>query len=403
MSGKRSPEENGARRRRRRVPHGRMTGSHRQACRVVSGVSSPFGIGRICRSTGGAVVTVQTNVDEPAILPEPVSSRRDKHKLLGQWQDSSAGASQGQAQCGTGREESAPAAINPGSEERKMRGTATKSKDLAVQWEELTASDFPDAVKRSQGVCVLPIGVVEKHGPHLPLGTDTMIVRAAALGAAKREYVVVFPEYYFGQISEARHQPGCITIPPELLSPLLQGVCDSIARNGFRKILIVNGHGGNNEWLFFFCQTQLAQPRDFVLYYAIPEPDPELAPRIKRLRKTDWGGHADEEETSRLMALHPELVQLERAGQESGVPLKRLAALPALTAVSWYADHPHHFAGIVDASNVERGKLELESSIRGLVAVYQAVKKDTVARTLQDEFFARSAAPLKPAVVGGRR
>ena len=79
---------------------------------------------------------------------------------------------------------------------------------LSVQWQELTATDFPTAAKQAEGVCVLPIGVIEKHGPHLPLGTDVMAARAAAIRAAEREYAVVFPPYYFGQILEAQAPAG---------------------------------------------------------------------------------------------------------------------------------------------------------------------------------------------------
>src|SRR5713226_4503045 len=77
---------------------------------------------------------------------------------------------------------------------------------LSVHWEELTAADFRSAIQQSQGTCLLPFGILEKHGPHLPLGTDLLDVRYAALHAAEREYAVVFPEYYFGQIFEARHE-----------------------------------------------------------------------------------------------------------------------------------------------------------------------------------------------------
>jgi len=76
---------------------------------------------------------------------------------------------------------------------------------LSAHWEDLTADDFRSAIKQSQGTCLLPFGILEKHGPHLPLGTDLLDVRYAALHAAEQEYAVVFPEYYFGQIFEARH------------------------------------------------------------------------------------------------------------------------------------------------------------------------------------------------------
>ncbi|MGH9551210.1 MAG: creatininase family protein, partial [Terriglobales bacterium] len=71
---------------------------------------------------------------------------------------------------------------------------------LSVHWEELTAADFRSAIQQAQGTCLLPFGILEKHGPHLPLGTDLLDVRYAALHAAAEEYAVVFPEYYFGQI-----------------------------------------------------------------------------------------------------------------------------------------------------------------------------------------------------------
>lgn len=79
----------------------------------------------------------------------------------------------------------------------RVQAQAPASK-LSVHWEELTASDFREGVRRSQGVCLLPFGILEKHGPHLPLGTDLLDVRYAALHAAEQEYGVVFPEYYFG-------------------------------------------------------------------------------------------------------------------------------------------------------------------------------------------------------------
>src|SRR5215831_7452872 len=79
---------------------------------------------------------------------------------------------------------------------------------LSTKWEELTAADFEKAIQKAQNTCVLPFGILEKHGPHLPLGNDLINVRYVSVHAAEQEYAVVFPEYYFGQIFEARHEPG---------------------------------------------------------------------------------------------------------------------------------------------------------------------------------------------------
>jgi len=135
---------------------------------------------------------------------------------------------------------------------------------LSVHWEELTAADFLQGIHQSGGTCLLPFGILEKHGPHLPLGTDLLDVRHAALTAAKQEYAVVFPEYYFGQIFEAKHQPGTVAYSTHLQLELLQETTDEMARNGCKKIIIVNGHGGNESLLPFFAQSQLEKEHEYV-------------------------------------------------------------------------------------------------------------------------------------------
>src|SRR5271155_4561949 len=92
----------------------------------------------------------------------------------------------------------------------------------SVKWEELTSADFREAITQAQGTCLLPFGILEKPGPHLPLGTDLLDVRYAALHAAEQNYAVVFPEYYFGQIFEAKHEAGTIAYSRELQLALLQ-------------------------------------------------------------------------------------------------------------------------------------------------------------------------------------
>jgi creatinine amidohydrolase len=86
---------------------------------------------------------------------------------------------------------------------------------LPVKYEELTAVEFISAVDQSSATCLIPFGVLEKHGPHLPLGTDLIDVREVALRAAGTEYAIVFPQYYFGQIFEGKHQPGDHRLQPE--------------------------------------------------------------------------------------------------------------------------------------------------------------------------------------------
>src|SRR2546427_2625021 len=140
---------------------------------------------------------------------------------------------------------------------------------LAMKWEELTAADFRDAIQQSKGTCLLPFGILEKHGPHLPLGTDLLNVRHASLQAAQQEFAVVFPQYYFGQIFEAKHEPGTVAYSMDLQLKLLQETTDEMARNGCKKIVIVNGHGGNEHLLPLFSLTQPHPPRHHV--FSLPD------------------------------------------------------------------------------------------------------------------------------------
>jgi creatinine amidohydrolase len=268
--------------------------------------------------------------------------------------------------------------------------------DLPVRWEELTSPDFPKAVERSAGTAVVPLGVVEKHGPHLPLGTDLLDAREVALRAVKKEYSIVFPPYYFSQIFEARHQPGTLAYSDRLIWDVLQETVDEIARNGVKKIILVNGHGGNNSFLPFFCQSQLARRRDYAIYLFQPSGDPEADPRVKALRKTPVDMHAGEVETSTVLAHRPDIAHPERARDQSGADQARLEGLKdTYTAIWWYARFPNHYAGDGSPANAELGNLVLDHEADQLAAMIRAVKADTRVLELQNLFFDQAEKPLQ--------
>jgi creatinine amidohydrolase len=175
-------------------------------------------------------------------------------------------------------------------------------------------------------------------------------------------------------------------------------VCDEIGRNGFDKILLVNGHGGNTFWLQFFCQAQIAERRDYVVFYTDPSPrDADTIEQIEAMQKTDFGGHACESETSWMMALRPDLVQLGRAGNESGKrvgKLDRLKDQNLYSGISWYAAFPHHYAGDARPATPELGELFLRGMADSLADVLRALKRDRVALRLQREFCSRTDKPL---------
>jgi len=262
---------------------------------------------------------------------------------------------------------------------------------LSVHWEELTAADFRSAIEKSKGTCLLPFGILEKHGAHLPLGTDLLKVRYVVLRAAEQEYAIVFPEYYFGQIFEARHEPGTVAYSTHLQLELLQETTDEMARNGCKKVIIVNGHGGNELLLPFFAQTQLEKPHDYVVYIlGLVAPPPGGPPK-----KTAIDMHAGESETSKMLVARPDLVHMDRAASESGADQARLKLPDTLyTGIWWYARFPNHYSGDGSAATRERGQVEMNDWQGVIVDAIRAVKADQQSLQLQNEFFEKARHPL---------
>lgn len=258
-------------------------------------------------------------------------------------------------------------------------------------WYELTGDQFSDAVKNVQGVCLLPLSCIERHAHHLPLGTDMLIGRELCRRSVESEPAIIFPDFIFTQILEARHVTGTIAIQPELLTGLLENVCREIARNGLNKIIFVNAHGGNDYLIHYFAQTQLASPRPYVVYVPTLTLSGKEKSEVDALWESKVDGHAGEQETSAMLAIRPDLVRRDALrADEEGMPLGRLKELRALgvhTAIWWYADHPTHYRGDAALATAEKGERMLNAYARALAQVIRAVKADTETQRLQDEFF----------------
>jgi creatinine amidohydrolase len=272
-----------------------------------------------------------------------------------------------------------------------------------MRWEEMTGDRFVSAVEESEGVCIVPLSVVERHGHHLPLGTDTLIGRGIVERAAAIEPVVVFPDHIYTQIPEARHVPGTIAIDPDLMVQLLDNVCREIARNGLKKIVLVNAHGGNFGLVTLFNMLQLYRPRDYVVY--LVQPGMQLfrgGVELPWPMTTD--GHAGPGETSMILSQRPELVHMDQVPdfEVEGAARGRLTKLREAgveTGIWWYADYPTHYQGDARPATAETGERLFDLMAEAVVQAVRAVKADHEAKRLQDEFFAASLAPL----AGGTR
>ncbi len=266
---------------------------------------------------------------------------------------------------------------------------------LPFKMEELSSPQFSGAVELSGGVCIIPLGIIEKHGPHLPLGTDLFEAREIAFQAAAREYAVVFPPYFSGQIFEARHQPGTISYSNELMWKMLEESCGELSRNGLKKIILLNGHGGNTNFLQYFCQSQLAGQKDYIVVLFQPGED-DLDKEINLLKKAKLDMHAGEEETSMMYFIRPDLVNVNAIKEQSGGDQGRLKQLPfGYTGIWWFARYPNHFASDMAEPDKRLGELLISRDAGQLSALISFLKKDNTIEELQQEFNKKAEDPVR--------
>lgn len=270
---------------------------------------------------------------------------------------------------------------------------------LPVLWEELTAPEFAKAVEASGGVCVIPLGVIEKHGAHLPLGTDVYQARYISTKAAEKEYCIVFPYLFAGVISEAKHQPGTLSYSPELLYRIFDETCAEIARNGIRKIILYNIHGGNPDFLRYFCRTRLSQQHPYAVYLMEPSFDKEASAKIAAERKSPFDSHGGEIETSQMLVIRPDLLRMQAANAEPGDDLQRIDIPGLFTAIQWYARFPNHYAGDAKAASPDLGQYLLDYKIDRLADAIRCVKEDDKTPEMYRQFYEQAEIPLQTPVV----
>jgi len=261
-----------------------------------------------------------------------------------------------------------------------------------MRWENLTGKQFEEAVIATNGVCVVPFGILEKHGDHLPLGTDMMIASGVAEKAAGIEPVVLFPDYLFGQNSGVKHWPGSLAFSGETQLRMLKEICQEIRRNGFTKIIILNGHGGNNELIDFFLRTTLDEKKDYMVYgYWILNLNAEQQRHLAgQCEAPDREGHAGHLETAMIMHLRPKLVHMDRVKPGEWEPKGRgrwLREHGLSSGINWYAEFPNHISGDPLRATADYGKTYTDMLADNFVKAIRRVKADDALLRLQAEFF----------------
>jgi creatinine amidohydrolase len=228
----------------------------------------------------------------------------------------------------------------------------------SVMWKELTAEDLR-AKAAENAIVVLPVASMEQHGPHLPVGVDTFLCEAVCRGGAeiavKDVPVVVAPTLWCGMAEHHMAFGGTFTFDIPTYQAVLGSFLASIKRHGFRRVFIVNGHGGNIAALNAFL-PDFTRDTGLTLYattyFELSKDD--LA---QHLEDQKWVQHACEVESSMMMVVAPATVKHERLpeafGMLNGDPRK---AYPAARYNSFQDLTPSGVVGDARRANAQKGE-----------------------------------------------
>jgi creatinine amidohydrolase len=177
----------------------------------------------------------------------------------------------------------------------------------------LTWVDVREFLQRTDTV-IIPVGATEQHGPHLPLCTDSANIQAVAEMAARLERVFVAPTLVYGVSDNHMAFTGTITLRPRTLIDLILDIVRSLHRHGFRRLLLLNGHGGNNDAVGVAAQELRAALPDTVI--AVADLAAFIYDGYEPVSRIIY--HADEGETSHSLVVTPDLVRMDRALSDVG-------------------------------------------------------------------------------------
>jgi creatinine amidohydrolase len=254
-----------------------------------------------------------------------------------------------------------------------------------MRWIELTTTEFEAARERAGGVALIPVGSIETHGPHLPVGCDTLVIERVADLAAAEEPVVVLPVMAYTWSPQARRHPGAITIQSTHLVAMLEDLCDEIYRNGFTKIALLHGHGGNVPMDYLMPAHMVERGKPYAIYSIGPwaGTDRELMAREQQRAPT---GHACHMETSSIWPVRPDLVKLENLEGEDIAPRPGPQVGAAQTGIGWIERFPYGVIGNPRLASRELGEELIGSWAKGVADILRKIKADEVTPAVVKEF-----------------
>jgi Uncharacterized protein, putative amidase len=236
-----------------------------------------------------------------------------------------------------------------------------------MNWWELT---WPEFERVDKTVALLPTGIVEAHGPHLPLGTDALMVTYIAEETARRTNVLLLPTVWYGNTYVLDKFPGTISISNETLYRLYLDIFREVARNGVKYLVVVNGHGGNVDALSMAAKDAA---RETKLTVILVNWWIDLAKETRRRVLETPEGHAAEDETSEVWAAYPQLV---KAVPRDGSADEWIEVRFRVYGKDAYAmEYTKAVQGYPSKASQEKGRAILEAAVNELTQFIEDLKK----------------------------
>ncbi len=263
---------------------------------------------------------------------------------------------------------------------------------MKYRFAEMIWNEIRDAAAQDR-VAVLPVATYEDHGPHLPVDTDVVLCTGICERAVARipSEAVLAPPVPHGYSPHHMDFHGTLTIEWDTFIRYVKDVCCSLAHHGFKRILVVNGHGSNTSPLDMSARLTVVEYGSRVLCASVNHWDVRKAKTEgAKLRDSDYGGtsHAGEYETSLYLALKPDLVEMDKAVDERS-PMSPSFKTDLLAGAHpegsvarlipyWSAQTASGVMGDATKATVEKGEQFLEAAVTGLVELIQELKEQPI-------------------------
>ncbi len=277
-------------------------------------------------------------------------------------------------------------------------------------YSDLTWPEVNEATQMGK-VILLPVGSTEQHGPHLPLDVDNVLAQGLCLEAGRRapDKILVAPLIPYGFNIHAMDFPGTMHVAYDHFVEYCLDVCKCFSYHGFKRIIIVNGHGSNTPLLEFVGRRTILETDALVasfMWWSLLRVDPDFVDSFRESVYPGGAGHAGEVETSMYLHLCPEKAQMEKAvdeiawynkGGATGYQWGDAFGAGPVTLVEWTSTFTEQGVfGQATLSTAEKGRKIFEEAVKRLLE-FTTEFKDRPNRPRVDHHATPPTSPLPEA------